>query len=32
MHYRPGFWRFSSIRPFAYEHLLSFGFGWDVWL
>lgn len=32
MHYRPSFWRFSSIRPFGYEHLVSFGFGWDVWL
>lgn len=32
MHYRPSFWRFSNARPFGYEHLVSFGFGWDIWL
>jgi hypothetical protein len=30
MVYRPSFWRFSRIRPFGYEHLVSLGFGWDI--
>lgn len=30
--YRPSFWRFSDLRPLAYEHLFSLGFGWDIWL
>lgn len=30
MLYRPSFWRFSRIRPFGYEHLVSLGFGWDI--
>lgn len=28
--YRPSFWRFSRIRPVGYEHLVSLGFGWDI--
>lgn len=28
--YRPSFWRFSNFRPLAYEHIVSFGFGWDI--
>lgn len=30
--YRPSFIRFSDFRPNGYEHLISFGFGWDIHL
>jgi hypothetical protein len=29
--YRPSFLRFSNFRPNAYEHLVSIGFGWDIY-
>lgn len=28
--YRPSVWRISTINPRAYEHLISFGFGWEI--
>ncbi|MEZ4995859.1 MAG: hypothetical protein R2824_35915 [Saprospiraceae bacterium] len=30
--YRPSFLRFSDSQPNAYEHLISLGFGWDIYL